>query len=145
MTDLADRIRARFDDACFACGRENPVGLGIDGFSVDGAVVRARYRPRPEHRGISGRLHGGLTATALDEVMAWTAILLAGVVVVTGTMEIRYRRPAPLEGALALSGEVEARRGRRLRLAGRLTDDEGVIAEGSGLYLATADVADLFA
>lgn len=141
--EVVDRMRRHFDDGCFACGRANPIGLGIDDFALGDGVVTASFSPGADHRGLAGRLHGGLTATALDEIMVWAGILVEGVLSVTGTMEVRYRSPVPAEARLGLAGRVEERRGRRLRLAGTLTDDDLVVAEASGLYLVTASVDDL--
>lgn len=138
-----DRVRAAFDDQCFACGRDNHLGLGIDGFAVDGDRVTATFVPQPLHRGLRSRLHGGLSATALDEILVWAAILLEGVLCVTGTLDLRYRRPVPVDTALTLTAGVEERRGRRLRLSGALSDAEGPCVQASGLYLVTDAIDDL--
>lgn len=143
--DVVDRMRRHFDDGCFACGRANPKGLGIDGFDLADGIVTATFSPAPDHRGLAGRLHGGLTATALDEIMVWAGILVEGVLSVTGTMEVRYRSPVPADGRLGLAGRVDERRGRRLRLAGTVSEDGRVVAEASGLYLVTASVDELIA
>lgn len=142
MTD-PDTIRAAFDDLCFACGKENHLGLGIDGFSVDGDQVVATFAPQPLHRGLQSRLHGGLSATALDEILVWAAILLEGVLCVTGTLDLRFRRPVPVDGPLALTARVDERRGTRLRLSGELSDEAGPCVTASGLYLMTDAIDDL--
>ena len=142
--NIVDDVRAHFGEGCFACGRANPVGLGIDGFTVEGDEVLATYRPIPDHRGLASRLHGGLVATALDEIMVWAGILIAGVMSVTGTMDLRFRSPAPIDGTLVLAGSVTERRGRRLRLSGELRTD-AVHAEASGLYLVTESIEEMLA
>ena len=139
----ADRVRSAFDDLCFACGRENHLGLGIEGFEADGDRVLASFSPQPLHRGLQSRLHGGLSATALDEILVWAAILLEGVLCVTGTLDLRYRRPVPVDAPLTLSARVDDRRGKRLRLSGHLADSEGPCVTASGLYLVTDAVDDL--
>ena len=148
MDELVDRIRTHFADGCFACGRNNPRGLGIDGFLVDGDRVRAGFRPHPEHGGLVSQLHGGLSATALDEIMVWAGILLVGVLSVTGIMNLRYHDPVPSDADLVLTGWIEEQRGKRLRLAGTLagvgTPDRPHVS-ASGLYLATSGVEELLA
>ncbi len=63
----------------------------------DSGVGRASYRPRPEHRGRRGFLHGGLAATLADHVGARAAAAaLGGAPVVTGRLDVRYRHPIPL-------------------------------------------------
>ena len=134
-TDL-DALRAEYAH-CFGCGPDNPMGLHLHGFVRDGSTVRAAFTPRPEYRGFADMLHGGVVATALDEILAWTAILLAETMVVTGKLELRYRKPAPADGSYVLEGTLIEQRGRRLKLEGVCRIGDTVIAEASGLFLAT--------
>ena len=46
IAEFVDRIRRHYDDGCFACGRDNPLGLHLDDFSLDDGVVSARFQPR---------------------------------------------------------------------------------------------------
>jgi acyl-coenzyme A thioesterase PaaI-like protein len=126
---------------CFGCGPDNPIGLHIDGFERDGATVRAGFVPRGHYRGFADILHGGIVATALDEILAWTAILVANTMVVTAKLDIRYRKPAPANGAYGLEGTLLETRGKRLILEGRCRVGETVIAEAHGLFIATGLVA----
>ncbi len=142
---LVDTVRRRYDDACFACGRDNPLGLHLDDFTFDEGVVTARFQPRAEYRGTPGVLHGGVAATALDEVLVWAGILELGLMSVTGTLDLRYRKPVDVTRALTVRAWVEERRGRRLRLAGELTDGAAVLVSASGLYLVTDDVSEQLA
>ncbi len=141
--ELVDRLRASLDDLCFACGRDNHLGLGLDGFSFDGVEATATFQPQPLHRGLQSRLHGGLSATAIDEILVWAGILGEGVMSVTGTLDLRFRRPVPVDVPLLLRGRVDERRGRRLMLSGSLDDGEGPCVTASGIYLVTAEVTDL--
>ena len=145
IASLVDEIRRHYDDGCFACGRQNPIGLHIDDFDVDGEEVSARFSPRPGYRGAGSTLHGGVSATALDEIMVWAGILLEGVMSVTGTMDLRYRQPVTVEetGGILLRGWVVERRGRRLRLAGSLESEQAISVEASGMYLVTEQVEHL--
>ena len=75
--DQIAEFRSLYSD-CFACGLSNPIGLHLDGFRRHSETeIQARFDPRPEHRGTVGSLHGGVIAAALDEICAWTAVLLA--------------------------------------------------------------------
>lgn len=140
-----ESVQAAYGHACFACGRHNPVGLAmrIEGH-VDG-IVTASFEARDDHRGTPNVLHGGIAATAIDEIMVWAAILAEGVMCVTAGMELRYRRPLPVGGRILAQGWVEERSGRRLRLAGRLLAGEEPAVEANGLYVASAEVADIVA
>ena len=133
--DVIARIRAVYDQ-CFACGQGNPLGMHLDGFERHEASVRAPFRPRPEYGGFEGVLHGAIVATALDEILAWSAMLLEGVMVLTGTLDLSFRAPAPVDAEYMLQGLAEDRRGRRLKLTGSMQLDGKVIAEAGGIYLA---------
>jgi hypothetical protein len=123
---------------CFACGDDNPIGLHLDDIRREGEEVHATLRPRLDYQGYPGVLHGGISATALDEVMGWSAILLAGVWAATATMEVRYRAQIPVDQALPLvAGLGTPGNGRRLRAWARLLlPDGGVGVEATGLLVA---------
>lgn len=136
MTDqqhIAERRRGY--ELCFGCGPENPMGLHLDGFQVVDDTVVAEFTPRPDYQGFGGVLHGGVLATALDEILAWSAILLADSPAVTAKLELRYRKPAPADADYRLTGRVVEDRGRRLRLSGTCHIGETLIAEADGIFL----------
>lgn len=145
IAGLVDAVRRHYDDGCFACGRDNPIGLYLDDFDLDDGVVSARFTPRPEYRGAGRSLHGGVAATALDEMLVWAGILTEGVLSVTGNMELRFRRPVEVDEVLVVSARVEDRSGRRLRISGRLGVDGETRVEASGLYLVSAEVSEMLA
>jgi acyl-coenzyme A thioesterase PaaI-like protein len=123
----------------------NPIGLHLDGFQrVSATEINASFAPRPEHRGTIGSLHGGVIATALDEICAWTAVLLADTMAVTATLDLRFRRPAEPDGRYLLTGRLGEASGRRLRIHGALSRDETVVAEARGVFLATDSVGSLW-
>lgn len=135
-SDIAE-LRKRYDD-CYACGLANPIGLHLDGFRrTSSTEIVAMFAPRPEHRGTVGSLHGGVIAAALDEICAWTAVLVADTLAVTATLDLRFRRPAQPAGTYGLTGRLEHRSGSRLRISGFLTSDGTTIAEGRGLFVAS--------
>jgi hypothetical protein len=122
---------------CFACGDDNPIGLRLADIRRDGDRVHATLHPRPEYQGYPGVLHGGLAATALDEVMGYAAILLAGIWAATATMEVRYRIQVPYDAPLPLVAGLRDARGRRVRAWARLLlPAGGVGAEATGLLVA---------
>lgn len=140
--NLPDRIaviRTEYDH-CFGCGPNNPIGLHLDGFERSSNKVKAVFTPRKDYHGFSELLHGGIVATGLDEIMAWTAILVENVMVMTGTLDLRYRKPAKVDATFILEGELVERRGRRLQLAGRMLDGHTTVADAAGLFLAIQDL-----
>ncbi|MGZ8785431.1 MAG: PaaI family thioesterase [Acidimicrobiia bacterium] len=145
VAGLVDRVRRHYDDGCFACGRENPIGLHLDRFSVTDATVEAWFEPRPDYRGFVGSLHGGIAATALDEILAWAGILTLGLMSVTATLDIRYRSPLTTGRPVCVHGRIDDVSGRRLRASGELISEGHTAVTAQGLYVATARVGDLLA
>lgn len=143
ISRLVDAVRRHYDDGCFACGRENTIGLHLDEFSLDDGRVSARFTPRPDYRGAGKTLHGGIAATALDEILVWAGILTEGVLTVTANLEIRFRRPVRVDERITVSAGVESRSGRRLKISGRLEADDETRVEAAGLYLVSASIQDM--
>ena len=106
-------------------------------------VVSAWFDPRPDYRGAGTSLHGGVAATALDEILVWAGLLSEHVMSVTGRMEVRYRRPVEVTESIEARGWVDERSGRRLRVAGELRVNDEVRVAASGLYLVTATLEEL--
>lgn len=122
---------------CFICGLKNVAGAQVSFYEVtaeDGTPeILARFIGREAHQGFPGRMHGGVAAGILDEVMgrciaygddalnppAWG---------VTVEMTVRYHAPVPL--------------GVELTARGRLTRDRSRVAEASAeLFLPDGAVA----
>ena len=128
------RINQRDDHACFGCGRLNPYGLHLD-FVADGEGVRADFVPGRLREGWIGVLHGGLTATLLDEALSW-ALFRHDIWAVTARLTIAYRRPIPVGAPLTVHGWSVRDRGRVIEAAGELRDAAGtVLAEATGTFV----------
>jgi len=143
IAGLVDRVRRHYDDRCFACGRDNPIGLQLDDFSSQGSEVAAWFTPRSDYRGVQGSLHGGIAATALDEMLVWAGILTEGIMSVTATLDLRFRKPTTTGTRYEVRGRVEGRSGRRLQVSGELMSGGQPAVTARGLYVATAEVAGL--
>jgi len=137
-----DELRAAYAH-CFGCGLGNPAGLQLDGFEIENSGVTAPFHPTSTFAGFEGVLHGGIVATALDEISAWSAMLTEGVLVFTAKLDIRYRKQAGADTAFVLSGSVRERRGKRLTIDARMTDEGVTVAESQGLFVAARNIDDL--
>ena len=131
---VIDELRSAYAH-CFGCGLDNPSGLKLDGFSVHDNAVTAPFAPDPNFAGFEGVLHGGIVATALDEISAWAAMLTHGVFVFTAKLDIRYRRQAPSDALFTLTGSVIERRGKRLTIHSALRHDNHLVAQAEGLFV----------
>lgn len=126
---MSDERGTRTGSMCFGCEPDNPYGLALAVEATGNGLGTAELVPRPEHEGPPGHLHGGLAATALDETMGWVAHDTTEDGWVTATLEVRYRKPIPLDGApLRVEAETVKRSGRRKRLAARLLLGDGTVA-----------------
>ena len=105
--------------------------------------MTARFDPRSDYRGAGNSLHGGIAATALDEILVWAGLLAERVMSVTGRMNVRFRKPVDVTESLSVRARVDGRSGRRLEVSGELCVGEEVRVEASGLYLVTATLEDL--
>ncbi|MCH9694801.1 MAG: PaaI family thioesterase [Gammaproteobacteria bacterium] len=109
---------------CFACGKENPIGLQIK-FSFDGEFCTAEFCGGQNHVGWENTIHGGIVYSALDDVTA-NVLYLQGRKAHTAKCEIRYRKPLQVGETVKLKGWIEKERGRLVQLRGemrRKTDD----------------------
>ncbi len=126
---------------CFACGQDNPIGMRLDGFRLsDDGWVEADFAPRPDFRGAHETLHGGIAATAIDEILVWAGIISEGTLSVTGTLDLKYRKPLYVGDQILARGRVEDRRGRRLVIGGELSVGGATAVQGRGIYLASREI-----
>jgi acyl-coenzyme A thioesterase PaaI-like protein len=81
-------------------------------------------------------VHGGILTAILDETIA-RAAFLNDKWVQTGKLEVRFRKPAPLEQTFVATAEIIKDSGRALEMAGtiRLKDSGETVAEASGLFI----------
>ena len=122
------------DHNCFACGRQNPIGMRLAIELGDGAA-RTTWTPGPDFVGWEEKVHGGILATLLDEVMAWAPSSFDSWAV-TAEMRIRYRSPANPGERLTAEGNVTKRRRRIYDVHGEVRGEDGrVVAEADGRFL----------
>ncbi|HEV2038233.1 MAG TPA: PaaI family thioesterase [Candidatus Eremiobacteraceae bacterium] len=123
------------DRRCFACGPENTDGLQLRFEYCDG-IARAVFTPKQHFTGWTAMLHGGILATLLDEAMAHAAIA-AGIRALTGRLEIRFRKQAPIDAVFVVEGRLEGRRGRLLTLSSTVAGEDGTLyAAANGRFVA---------
>ena len=136
------RLRATYDH-CFGCGSQNAIGLRLDDFTQTDVGVEVPFTPARDFNGFHGVVHGGVIATALDEISAWSAIVAEGVFVFTAKLDIRYRAEARIGDTFVLAGTVTQRRGRRLLIDAKMRNGDTVVAQSSGLFVVAETVDDL--
>jgi acyl-coenzyme A thioesterase PaaI-like protein len=114
-------------------GLANPLAPPIQ-VDVEGEIVVGRARFGSAYEGPPGCLHGGFVAAAFDEVLG-LAQTLSGQVGMTGTLNVRYRRPTPLYTDLRFEGRLEGVSGRKVSTSASLFAAGEVTAEATGLFI----------
>ena len=123
---------------CLVCGLKNPFGLHTSFFELDNNELLAIFKPRGEHQSYPGRLHGGIISTILDETIG-RAIMIQSegdIWGVTVDLQIRFKKPVPLDEELRVIGRITKDSNRFFEGTGELLLQDGsVAATGHGKYL----------
>jgi uncharacterized protein (TIGR00369 family) len=126
------------NNRCFACGKENPIGLRLE-FREEGDGYVAEFTPKEEHQGYAQITHGGIVATLLDEAMARFA-WVRGLNAVTARIAINYRRPARVGERLTVRGRIDERNRKLCKCSAEVTGEDGVlIADAEATLVITGD------
>ena len=134
--------------SCFVCGESNSSGLNLR-FETDGRLVQARFTPCAEHVvvGFKQTIHGGITATLLDEVMVWACAVQTKRFAYCAELNVRFINPLqPGVETLAIGELTLNRRNKIYEAKGELRDPAGVVlATSVGKYLPikVADVSEM--
>jgi acyl-coenzyme A thioesterase PaaI-like protein len=121
------------DHHCFACGNTNAIGMSLQ-VELGDRRATTTWVPGPDFVGWSDRVHGGLIATVLDEVMAW-ASASDDAWAVTSSFSVRFHSPAGPEETLRADGWVESQRRRIYETRGEVRVGDRLVAEATGTYL----------
>lgn len=117
---------------CFACGELNEHGLHMELHAQDGRCW-SELTLDGRFQGWDGIAHGGIIATILDEVMAWSLVAQDSWGV-TARLEIAFEQPVPIDRPIRAEGWVTETRRRINRTAASIVD----AATGQRLAGATA-------
>jgi uncharacterized protein (TIGR00369 family) len=128
---MKHKVRKKQENSkiCFVCGLKNKYGLKASFYELENEDVVAVFQPLQEHQSYPGRLHGGIAGAILDETIG-RAIMVKdkNMIGVTVELNLRYKKPVPLD--------------RELRVTGRVTKDSSRLFEGTGeILLPGGDVA----
>lgn len=125
------------DHNCFACGGQNAIGMRLE-IELGEGMARTEWRAGADYVGWEDKIHGGILATLLDEVMAWAPSSYDSWAV-TAEMHLRYRAPANPGELLTAEAHVMSRKRRIYEVHGEVRGDSGrLIAEADGRFLGAA-------
>jgi uncharacterized protein (TIGR00369 family) len=121
---------------CFVCGENNPNGLRLS-FEIDKEkqTLRTTFIASPTFQGWDGIVHGGIISTLLDEAMAKLVFEL-GHRAVTASLEVKFKKPAPILEPLHIFGEIAEVNKRLLRARAHVAKEDGtILATGTSTFL----------
>lgn len=135
----AERIIEVAPHRCFACGSLNENGLHL-ALHVEDARCWTQVTLDDRFQGWDGIAHGGIVATILDEVMAWS-LAAADNWGVTARLAVTYRKPVPIGRSIVAEGRITANRRRVVATEARVLDAASgeVLATADGTYVAADD------
>lgn len=112
---------------CFVCGENNPNGLRLS-FEIDRErqTLKSTFIASPTFQGWEGIVHGGIISTLLDEATA-KLIYELGYQAVTASLEIRFKKPAPILEPLSIYGEITEISKRLIRAKAHVAKKDGTI------------------
>lgn len=128
-------------DHCFACGINNPVGLKLRFYQTAPDEVTAEITPPADYEGFPGILHGGITASILDEAVCRAHMgtdPLTTPLLYTAELNVKYKQKIPVGQPLRVVGK----QGKRMRW---IVQSTAYIysADGTLLAEASATLVDL--
>lgn len=125
------KLRQPTSLGCFACGRNNPVGLHLEWFNnYDENQVETTFTLDDNYSSYPGTMHGGIIATILDETSG-RAILLDNDfnrLMVTLKMEMVYKKNTPTNTPLKAVGRVLKDSGSRAQVEGEIILPDGTVS-----------------
>lgn len=122
---------------CFVCGVANIAGLKIRFYSMEDHV-EAVVIFTDNYQGFPGITHGGIIASALDEMMGRVGLLEENStrLFVTAKMELKYRHSVPLNTPITLKGFLVKDRGRIIIARAEAVLPDGTVAvESTGTMM----------
>ncbi|HIU64503.1 MAG TPA: hotdog fold thioesterase [Candidatus Avacidaminococcus intestinavium] len=129
-------VERKLYDWCFACGKENPIGLHLK-FKKNDEELVTEFVPQKEHQSYDGRMHGGLISTLLDEAMGQFLYMHTGKPAYTAKLEVRFKQPVLIGEKITVRTKVIKQKGRLVEMSAEMTKAEGMIvatAEAKLMY-----------
>ena len=116
---------------CFACGKNNPIGLKLEWFNdYENKQIETTFSLSDDYCSYPGTVHGGIIATILDETSG-RAILLDNDfsrLMVTLKMEVVYKHNTPTNTPLKAVGRVIRDGGSRAQVEGEIVLPDGTVS-----------------
>ena len=122
---------------CVICGDKNEFGMNGRFYELDNGEVVGIINTKDWHQSYPGRVHGGMIAAVIDELVAramWATEPDAWGV--TMDLSVKYRKPVPTDATLKAVGRIIKETHRSFVGEAEIILEDGTIAAtGVGKYL----------
>ena len=117
---------------CIVCGNENDLSMHTRFYDLESGEMAAVFHTKDWHQSYPGRVHGGMAAAVLDELMG-RAICIdePGTWAVTADLNVKYKAPVPTDAKLTALARVT-------RNTRKIFEGEGEIYLGDGSIAVSA-------
>lgn len=96
--------------------------------------IRGAVTLTAAHGGPPGRVHGGIVATVLDQLLG-VAASLSGPAGFTAGLDLRFRKATPYDVPLELSARFEKREGRKTFVTGEIRAHGEITAQATAVFV----------
>ncbi len=126
------------------CGPENPSSLGCVFYQLEDGEMATFFVAKQIHEGQLDIVHGGLSASVLDELMGRAALVCGEAEsdedfvcrYVTAQMTVQYKKPIYVGHKIYGYGRVYNKEGRRRFTSSELVNEEGeIVATAEGVFV----------
>lgn len=114
-------------------GEMNPIAPPVSYEYGERSIV-ARVRFHEGYQGPPACVHGGMVAALLDDALGRTRHL-TGRNCVTGSLNISYKRPTPLNTDLVVEARIEEIHERKFRVTGEILHDGQITASAEAIFV----------
>lgn len=130
---------------CFVCGMDNPVGMKAQFYNMEDGSVMTIFRYGEEHQSFPQRVHGGLSATMLDELGLRALWAQEGeeVMGVTMSMAVKYRKPVPYREELVGKGILVKASSKFATMRTEIYDRKGILLVSADLRYIKLDTEQI--
>lgn len=121
---------------CLICGVENNLGVNAPFYNMEDGSVESVFSFKKEHQSYPGRVHGGMIAAMLDEIIGralW--VKNPNGYGVTMSLNVKYRKVVPYETKLKAVGKITKESDNFFEAQGQIFNTNGeLLAEATGRY-----------
>jgi uncharacterized protein (TIGR00369 family) len=123
--------------SCIVCGEDNDLSLRAHFYETEEGELIGVFHPTKNHQSYPGRVHGGISAAMLDELIGRAANMTdSDVWGVTIDLTTKYRKPVPCDKPVVARGRITRDTSRIFEGTGEILLEDGTVAvEAKGRYM----------